>query len=131
MEFHVPMRLVYARTGGYSPEEAATAARTIEEASREVAKTMAKSVNETSSLHGYCFYLEVTGPPGSIDGSIMSDIYDKVKEIVDGYDRAGTSDPLHHALLNILEFCDSSDDFGDEIETEDIRSIVIKRIGES
>jgi len=61
----------------------------------------------------------------------MSILYDEVKAIVDNFDKVGTATELDHALLEILYFCDSSDYFGDSIETGDIRSIVEKRIGET
>jgi hypothetical protein len=54
----------------------------------------------------------------------MSAEYDKVKAIVDGYERVGTDDPLHHTLVSILYMCDSADYFGDEIDVDDIRNIV-------
>ena len=58
-------------------------------------------------------------------------LYDEVKSIVEGFERAETSTELDHALVDIVWFCEQSDYFGDEIETDDIRSIVIKRLGES
>jgi len=58
-----------------------------------------------------------------VQGQVSAE-YDKVRDIVDGYKRVGTDDPLHHTLVSILYLCDSADYFGDEIETEDIRMIV-------
>jgi S-adenosylmethionine synthetase len=60
------MRLVYAREGGYSPENAHTVAKIISDVSREMAESMARVVNKNSAQENHCYYLEVTGPPERI-----------------------------------------------------------------
>jgi hypothetical protein len=65
MEFHVPMRLVYAHENCYGPHDPSVVADVLAEASR-MSDTMVKSINKTAAGHGYCFYMEVSGPPERI-----------------------------------------------------------------
>lgn len=65
MEFHVPMRLVYAHTSCYGPHDPEQVADSVAEASR-LSDMMVNSINKTAAGHGYCFYLEVTGKPERI-----------------------------------------------------------------
>jgi len=57
-----------------------------------------------------------------------SDITKRVMDIVTGYFKAGTKDPLHDALRSIMVHCDDADYYGDDIETDDIRKIVERKL---